>query len=127
MLYLNIVQRESIIYRTGKSNTTDDSLSRLAEPSHDDTTLKAWCESKTRCARVVKSVLHGVGNTDYQSDHMLLLDTHNDQNIDHLRDKTKLMVRSNKELSWSQIQSEDSYIQFAIKHFVYQKVNYIKV
>ena len=75
----------------------------------------------------MKAVLHGVDNTDYESDLMLLLGTDKDQNIDHLLDKAKLLVGSNKELSWSQIQAEDSYIQFAIKHFVAQKVKYSKV
>ena len=44
--------------------------------------MNAWCKSKIRCARVLKAFLHGVGNTNYQSDHMLLLlDTDKDQNI----------------------------------------------
>ena len=107
-----------LVHRTGKSNTAADSLSRLTEPSHDDTSLKAWCESNTRCARVVKAVLDGVGNTDYQSEHMLLLDIHNDQNIDHVLDKAMFLVGSNKEFSWSHIEAEDSGIQFDIKHFV---------
>ena len=75
----------------------------------------------------MKSVLHGVGNTYYQSDYMLLLDTDEDLNIDHMLDKAKLLVGSNKELLWSQIQAEDSDIQFAIKHFVNQKVKYRNV
>ena len=58
----------------------------------------------------MKAVLHGVGNTDYHSDYMLLLDTDKDQNIDHLLDKAKILVGSNKELSWSQFQAEDSDI-----------------
>ena len=43
-----------VVYKSGKLKTAADSLSRLTEPSHDDTALKAWCESWTRCARVVK-------------------------------------------------------------------------
>ena len=89
-----------IEYRSGKSNTTADSLSRLAEPNKDEEDVKFWCRSK--CPGKVKTVLQvqGVSNT----------------------------AVDNAKLSWRKIQASDENIQYVINNIVNnKKINYKKV
>ena len=87
-------------YRSDKSNTVADSLSRLAEANKDEGEVKFWCRSK--CPGMVKTVLQVQVVSNAAVD--------------------------NAKLSWRKILASDENIQYVINNIVNnKKINYKKV
>ena len=111
-----------IVYRTGKSNTAADSLSRLNDPSCDEEAVKLWCEKKSKSVNLVKTILQGSSDDSAKTDQVLLSETGHDD--DKLLEQARLLVQANDQMSWSKIQSDDPNIQFAIKNIVDKDIKY---
>ena len=99
-----------IIYRSGKSNTAADSLSRLTTPTKDNDALLSWCHEKSH---TVNAILQGSSES---KDELIHHDANDETEV--LLEKAKLMVGPNQILDWKQIQASDLDIQFVINHVV---------
>ena len=97
-----------IIYRSGKSNTAADSLSRLTTPQVDEEALRSWCREKSH---TVSAILQGSSESQEELIHRDVEDETED-----ILEKAKLLVQPNQVLDWHQVQRDDNNIQFAITH-----------
>ena len=85
-----------IIYRSGKSNTAADSLSRLTTPTKDNDALLCWCHEKSH---TVNAILQGSSES---KDELIHHDANDETEV--VLEKAKLMVGPNQNLDWKQIQ-----------------------
>ena len=102
-----------IVYRTGKSNTAADSLSRLTSPIKDDGTLQQWCIEKCH----VKAILRGATEEVTTADQSIISECDDNSSEDTFKN-AEVLLNHNEKLNWNQIQRDDPDICYTIEHFV---------
>ena len=123
-------------YRTGKSNTAADSLSRLTEPEKvDQDALKDWCRDiiSKDCksimvkdnfvsSAVVKAVLLSAESSFPTSEQCYVSAIQNKvSDVDYsesVLDKAELVIDDDSRIDWHEVQKQDRDIQYIINNVV---------
>ena len=114
-----------IHYRTGKSNTAADSLSRIAEPDQvDPVIMKRWCQDIDATQHVIQEpVVKAIfmsGDEHIPTTEQSLIASIQNKNIsddsDHTLEKIDLLVGDNNRIDFRQVQADDPDIQYIIEH-----------
>ena len=111
-----------IVYRTGKSNTAADSLSRLTSPIKDDGTLQQWCIEKSH----VKAILRGATEEGTTADQSIISECDDNSSEDTFKN-AEVLLNHNEKLNWNQIQRDDPDICYTIEHIVEGQPNNKKI
>ena len=111
-----------IVYRTGKSNTAADSLSRLTSPIKDDGTLQQWCIEKSH----VKAILSGATEEVTTADQSIISECDDNSSEDTFKN-AEVLLNHNEKLNWNQIQRDDPDICYTIEHIVEGQPNNKKI
>lgn len=127
-----------IHYRSGKTNTVADSLSRMTEPAQvDKTVIKKWCEDlvvsehdttyttnsvKVLVNPVVKALLSSCSDSTPVEEQCYVSSeqnqTNNRETESDVLDKVDLIVDCSDHLNLQSLQDNDDNIQFVIRHIV---------